>query len=449
MTPLPETPAEQLAEIVRTEPGKVRESIALSTLDELDALAKVMEEKKIPIRVDSIAAIQERVDVLKNSQETDNQLAELSSRVHLVRLLEIKAPIEVTPSNLDFAASLINGAAERTKDTPVLKHVTGFLKGIKGRSIERLWFTILATFEKNPAIATSAGTAILGPVGLLIGTLGLNFGARKRLLEISVLDAIDSEKLVGEKITFSGVAPNDLEKFKDKLTTANIAELTTAYLRSQRKLIAAGSPIIVTLEAILNPEQTQTKLAEQQVEIKKNGIIEKLKPLDIALVNFGDSVSAKKNRAGRFEITIPDKDEAITSPEVRKLQEAMTSLTNAKEITIVSESEHLTLDLKTKAALIPVNTPTVTESLNRGFSHTNVRLEKIIFATPAELPTRTMQAKFDAGRLLLGAHTARTQALDQINGLDGYLDSAANGSLFVFDKGSWTAPATPTPIPTT
>lgn len=442
------SPAQRLADVVSTQPEKLRESIAASTLQELDALAKVIEDKKIPIRVDSITAIQERVDALKESQTTDQHLAELASRLHLVRLLGIKAPEVVSASRFDLAASVLNGAAEKTKDIPVLKHVTGLLKGIKGRSIERLWFTILATFEKNPSIASSASAAILGPVGLLVGTLGLNFGARKRLLEISIRDAIDAEKLVGENITFASLAAGDLEKFKDKLATANIPELTSSYLRNQRKLIAAGSPITVTLEAILNPEATQTKLAEQALETKKNAVIEKLKPLDIALVTFGSPVSAKRNNAGRFEMTIPEADSAMNSPEVRTLREAMTNLPNAKEISIVTERERLTIDMIEKSIRIPVNAPAITEALNRGFSYTHERLEKIVFATPAELPTGTMQAKFDAGTLLLGAHPSRTQALEQISGLEVLLASAQNGALFTFQNGSWAAPAIPTPIPT-
>lgn len=444
MTPLG---PEQLAEVVHTQPEKLRESIAASTLDQLNALAKVIEDKKIPIRVDSIVAIQERVDTLNASKTTDERLEELKSRFNLVRLLAIKAPDEATTSKLDFAASFINGAAERTKDIPVLKHVTGLLKGIKGRSIERLWFTILATLEKNPAAATTAGTAILGPVGLLVGTLGLNFGARKRLLEISVLDAIDAEKLVGENIIFSGVAPGDPEKFKDKLTTANIPELTTKYLRDQRKLIAAGSPITVTLEAILNPETTQTKLAEQAVETKKKTVIDALKPLGIALVTFGTPVSAKRNNAGRLEITIPDTDNVVTSPEARTLQEAMKSLPNAKEITIVSERERLTIDMIDKTIRIPVNTPEITNSLNRGFLFTNQRLEKIVFAT-VELPNTVMQAKLNDGTLLLGANSLRSEALEHISGLELLLGDAPNGTLFTFQNGSWAAPALPTSIPT-
>ncbi len=445
---LPALSPDQLAEVVKSQPEKLRGQIAASTLDQLDALAKVIEEKKISVRVDSIAAIQERVEALKTAETTDQHLAELASRLHLVRLLDIKAPPEASTSKFDFAASLLQGVVERTKDVPILKHITSFLKGVKGRSLERIFNTILATFEKNPTAATTAGTALLGPIGLLVGTLGLNFGARKRLLEIDVLDAIDTEKLVGEKVTFSGIAPGDLEKFKDKLATANIPELTTKYLRDQRKLIAAGSPISVTLEAILNPEETQTKLAEQALETKKNAVIEKLKPLDIALVTFGSPVSAKRNNAGRFEITIPDTDNSVTSPEAKTLQEAMKSLSNAKEITIVSDKERLTIDIIDKTIRIPVNTPAITDTLNRGFSYTNERLEKIVFATPAELPTGTMQAKFDAGTLLLGAHPSRTQALDQISGLEPLLASAQNGTLFTFNNGSWAAPTLPTPIPT-
>lgn len=446
---LPALSPEQLADVVQSKPEQLRASIAASTLDQLNSLAKVIDEKKIAVRIDSIVAIQERVDALKTAEKTtDQHLAELTSRLYLVRLLDIKAPPEESTSKFDFAASFLQGAAERTKDVPILKHITGFLKGIKGRSLERVWYTVLATFEKNPAAATTAGTAILGPVGLLVGTLGLNFGARKRLLEIDVLTAIDSEKLVGENVTFSGLAAGDLEKFKDKLVTANIPELTTKYLRDQRKLIAAGSPITVTLEAILNPETTQTKLVEQAVETKKKAVIDALKSLDIALVTFGTPVSAKRNNAGRFEITIPDTDSAITSPEARTLQEAMKSLPNAKEITIVSERERLTIDMIDKTIRIPVNTPAITDTLNRGFSYTNERLEKIVFATPAELPIGTMQAKFDAGTLLLGAHPLRTQALEQISGLEPLLASAQNGTLFTFQNGSWAAPALPASIPT-
>ncbi len=457
------SPAEQLAEIVKTQPNQEIESqIRQSSLSQLDAMARVIEEKRIVINESARALIRTQYDVLESArkneierlatdQKTEKQLEVASNRLkhlHLIRLLEIKAPIEPGTSRLDFAASLLSGVVERTKDIPVLKHVAGLLKGIRGRSIERVWYTMLATFEKNPTIATSAGNAMLGSLGLLIGTLGLNFGARKRLLEIDVLDAIDGEKLVGENITFSGVAPGDLEKFKDKLTTANIPELTTRYLRDQRKLIAAGSPITVSLEAILNPEATQKKLAEQALETKKNAVIEQLKPLNIALVTFGSPVVAKRNNAGRFEITVPENDAAMASPEVRKLQEAMANLTNAKEITIVSEKEHLTLDLATKTAAIPVNAAGITESLNRGFSYSNPRLEKIVFATPAELPIGIMQAKFDSGTLLLGAHPLRTQSLEQISGLEPLLASAQNGTLFTFQNGSWAAPALPTSIPT-
>ncbi|MBP7114279.1 MAG: hypothetical protein KBA40_02380 [Candidatus Peribacteraceae bacterium] len=436
--------AEQLAEVVKSQPEKLREKIAASTLDELDALARVIDEKKIAVRVDSIAAIQERVDVLEKAQAIDQHLAELNSRLHLVRLLNIKAPAEPATSKLDFVASFLRGTAERTKGIPVLSFVTGLFKNTKGRSIERAWNTVLATLEKNPTVATTAGTAFLGPIGLLVGTLGLNFGARKRLLELDMLDAIDREKFIGEKITAAGIAPSDMDKFKDKLATANIPQLTSAFVRDQRKLVPAGTPITVTLEAILSPEKTQTQLAEQQVEIKKNAVAEKLKPLDIALVSFGTPVAAKKNGAGRYEITLPDKDDAISSPEVRKLQEAMTVLTNAREITIGLEKERLTLDVSAKSALIPVNA-LLTDSVNRGFSHSNARLERIIFATPAELPIKTMQAKFDSGTLLLGANAYRTQALEQISGLDTLLESAQNGALFVFNNGTWTTPATPIP----
>ncbi len=441
------SPAEQLAEVVKSQPEKLREKIAASTLEQLDALARVIEEKNISVRVDSIAAIQERVDALKTAETTDQHLTELASRLSLVRLLNIKAPPEVSTSRLDFAASLLNVAAERTKDIPVLKHITGFLKGVKGRSLERVWNTILATFEKNPAVASSAGTAILGPVGLLIGTLGLNFGARKRLLEIDVLDAIDNEKLVGENITFAGVAAGDLEKFKDKLVVANIPALTSTYLRDQRKLVAAGSPITVTLEAILNPETTQTKLAEQAVETKKKAVIDALKPLEISLVTFGASVSAKRNNAGRYEITLPENDTALTSPEARTLQEALKKLPNAKEIIIVSERERLTIDIIEKSIRIPVNAPEITDALNHGLSYTNPRLEKIVFAT-VELPTGTMQAKLNDGSLLLGANTSRTQALELISGLGPLLANEPNGTIFTFQNGSWAAPKLPTPIST-
>lgn len=441
--------AEQLAEVVKSQPEKLREQIAASTLDQLDALAKVINEKNIAVREDSLAAIRERFDALTTSEKTDEQLTALGSRVDLMRLLEIKAPVTAEPSRLDFIASIFSGAAERTKDIPVLNFVTGFFKNLKGRSLERAWNTVLATVEKNPAVASTAGTAFLGPVGMLIGTLGLNFGARKRLLELDVLDAIDREKFIGEKITFAGVAPGDMEKFKDKLATANIPQLTSAYLRDQRKLVPAGAPIPITLEAILNPEKTQTELAERQIDIKKNAVAEQLKPLDIALISFGSPVAAKKNGAGRFEITLPDKDDAMSSPEVRTLREAMKILTNANEITIGTDKEKVTLDYTTKGVVIPVNAQALLDSINRAFSFSHERLQKIVFGTPVDLPTGEMQAKFDSGTLLLGAHSSRTQSLEQLSGLTALLTNAQDGALFTFKGGSWTGSATqPTPIPT-
>ena len=440
--------AEQLAEAVKAAPNQlIEQQIAGSSLDQLDAAAKVIEEKRIVIDGQARALIRARFEILKALETTDQQLAGLSSRVHLMRLLEVRAPVSATPSSMDTVAGVLRNMAENTKEVPVLKNVTGLFKDLKGRTIERVWYNVLALFEKNPVLASTAAGATMGPMGSLLGLLNFNFGGRRKLLSFDVLDAIDAERLVGETITFNGIAAGDMEKFKDKLATANIADLTTTYIRDQRKLVPAGTPITVTLEAILSPEQTQTKLDEQQTETKKKAIAEQFQPIDISLVSFGTPVAARKYGAG-FEITIPDKDDAVSSPEVRKLQEAMATLVNAKDITIVSEREHLTLDLVAKSALIPVNT-TITESINRGFSYTNARLEKIVFATPSELPINTMQAKFDSGTLLLGANASRTQALEQISGLDSLLESANNGDIFVFNDGSWTGSATqPTPIPT-
>lgn len=291
----------------------------------------------------------------------------------------------------------------------------------------------------------------MGPIGSLIGMVGLNFGARRKLMEFDVLDAIDQEKLAGESITFAGIAPADIDRMKEKLTNANIVDLTRKYIRDQRKIVPAGQQISVTLEAVLTPEQTQSKIAEREVQAKKNRIMDAWKPLDIASIEFKSPISAKKNGAGRFDVSIPESDIAGTTPNstsARKLQEAMTVLTNAKEITIVPETERLTIDLRTKSVLVPLNAPVLTDSVNRGFAISNPRLERIVFGTPAELPIKTMQAKFDAGTLILGANEARMQALEQISGLDGFLESAQNGSIFAFAGGTWTAPGTPTSLPT-
>jgi hypothetical protein len=245
------------------------------------------------------------------------------------------------------------------------------------------------------------------------------------------------------------VRGGDLEKFKDKLANANIADLTATYIRQQRKIVPAGKSITVSLEAVLNPEKTQSDVAEQESNHKKSLIRKQWYPIEIGDVTFGSTVSAKKNNADQYSVTLPQEGiqngEPVTN-ETRKLQQAMRSLPNAKEITIGADSEHLTLDLITKSILIPVNGPLIEDSMNRGFSHSHLRLEKVVFAKPAELPVNVMQGKFDNGTLLLSAHPSRTQALEHLNALNPYLDAAKNGDVFTFKEGNWQPPSTPIPV---
>ncbi len=441
-------PAAKLAEAMKAPPDALTETqIAASSLDDLDAAAKIIEEKNYVINEKARERIRARFEILKGLEKTDEALANLYKRVHLMRLLEIKASVAPAPSRMDFVASLLSGAAAKTEGIPVIGFVTSFFKDMKGRSIERAWFNVLATFEKNPAVASATSSVVLGPIGSMVGLLGINFGARERLLTFDIQDAIAAEKIASEKISFSGVAKGDLEKFKDKLASVNIMSATTQYVRDQRKLLPSGTEIIVSLEAILNTEKTQADIVQKEVTRKKNIVIAQWKPLDISEVTFGTTVSAKKNGTGRFEITVPEGELADGSPSstaTKTLQLAMTTLSNAKEISIVPETESLTIDTRAKSIKIPADSMDITPSLNGAFSVTQSRLGTIVF-DDSELSSTTMQAKFVPKTLLLGSNSERMTSLDHLSGLCSLLSDATSGDLFVYNGGSW-RPSTPTPI---
>lgn len=80
------------------------------------------------------------------------------------------------------------------------------------------------------------------------------------------------------------------------------------------------------------------------------------------------------------------------------------------------------------------------EALQRALQIEHPKVNNIVFGTEEE---ETMTARYDAGTLTLGAHEARTQALEQLSALDPLLSDAQDGQVFTFRNGSWSAARTP------
>jgi hypothetical protein len=83
---------------------------------------------------------------------------------------------------------------------------------------------------------------------------------------------------------------------------------------------------------------------------------------------------------------------------------------------------------------------TLQEAWNRALRIQHPKVQHIAFGTTAD---ETMTARYDAGTLTLGAHEARTQALEQLSALDPLLSDAADGQAFIFRNGSWAAAGNP------
>lgn len=438
---------EILAEAMKTAPTEeVTTQIEASSLDDLKNVARVIEEKKIVTNEKSLALVHAQFDVLYSQMSVESKLTELESLGQLMSLLQIKAPVTPLPSKLDKVAGVLNGIAITTEKLPVINFFTGFFKGMRGRDLERVWYSGLAVFEKNPGAASGVGGLVFGTFGAAVGLLGLNFGARKNLLRMSIEDAIAANTLAGDRIGFSGIQESDLTTFKEQLATADIPTLTREFLKAKRKL-SPDSPITVTLAALLKPEELQSEIQAQETVSQKKAIMEKLKPADVASVEFGTNVSALRNGAGHFDITIPKPDGSSLSAEVQSLQTAMQTLSEAKKISIVSSEENLTITPRERSISIPVDTNDITPPLNRAFAASHRRLNTIIFDR-INLSDTVMQARFVPGTLLLGPNEHRLESLNHLEGLVSLLGDAKDGQIFEFRGGSWSA-VLGTPMPST
>ncbi len=74
-------------------------------------------------------------------------------------------------------------------------------------------------------------------------------------------------------------------------------------------------------------------------------------------------------------------------------------------------------------------------------SHPNVT--NIVFD---KTKSETMTARYENSTLFLSDNPLRTQALEQLSGLDSLLEHAIDGQVCIFKNGSWLALEAPVPI---
>lgn len=312
------------AESAQVAPKHTPIDLNTANLDQLEIYARECEEQREKLSDQILGVLKARVEELKKSKHIDEKLESLQSRVHLVRLLGIKGGPVPEDSRLDqFVAAPMRFLAEKTKDTFAIKHVTKFLKNLKGRSIERVGYMAL--------MAPSALAGLVSPTAAIaMSVLPMQGFAKRKLAELDVKDVIDAERLVNEKIGFVGFNATDMAQFdafsQEKLAkrepAPTVAALTKQYVETQRSL-HPGKPIDITMVAILKPEEGRKAIAERETDDRKTVIAKKWTSYDgiaVTDVKFDEQIV----RADSGVITVSEKElETDGSPKKNTRAEAL------------------------------------------------------------------------------------------------------------------------------
>ncbi|MFA5799393.1 MAG: hypothetical protein WC840_00355 [Candidatus Peribacteraceae bacterium] len=353
-------------------------------------------------------------------------------------------------SNLDgWVAQPLRWLAEKTKDVPVLGFFTGFAKNMKGRDIERAFWSVIAAPGE---LLKHIPTHILGfiPIGQILNSIP-KYGERK-VAEIDMRETINRMRLLsGETIVFNGILSEewdqwatfvaDLNQKKQKIPT--ISSLTENFIKSVRDEQSLKNQPIgtieVTLSGILHPEDRKKVIDTLQDEDKKRVFADQWKPAAVA-VSFGDTVSAKKE-GDKWNVTVPEKQltERGTphSTMTRTLKQALDRLTSAKEITVVSDTKKWVFDLNenTMSARIPSGDEVAEAHNNILKSVHNSRIKKIVLGDP-DLPTEPFSARFDTeASFVMCAGPQWTEAINALSNFD--LRAAKVGYEFEFSATGW------------
>jgi hypothetical protein len=449
MNPVEAAKIHDWADVAEKNPQDLKERIKAASLLDLDELSRVIiETRRMTVNEEARKAVRERVEELNQSKDVEQHLEQLKQLVHLLRLLQIKAPpVAEEPSTVDaLMAQPLRWLADKTKDVPVLKYLTGFGKNVKGRSIERIFYGSLSSISKN--IPQTILWVL--PLGSLLNGAG-DYGNRK-IAELDIQDAISRVRLVGETIHFTGSSAEEWEQWKKfaaeketKKETVTVGSMTENYIRSirdeQRLRGNAEGTINVSLAAIINPEGRKNVVTALEDTQKKKKFAEQWKPAEVAAITFGDGVAAKKE-GGTWSITVPEKqlqtDGKPNTAETRLLQSSIAGIPAAAELTIVTAIERCEIDLEKKSVKIPVGMEPAWDSLNQAVMKGSMdRCAKIVFAK-GEMRTDIMRARFnerDGGTLTLSNRPERIDALAKIGALN--LSAAVDMNEFEFRNGSW------------
>ncbi len=279
-----------------------------ASLDDMSRVTTAAEQKREKLNDQVINALKQRLEELKQSKVIDKELTALETHGSLVRATSMKGGPVPEDSRLDqFIAAPMRFIAEKTKDTFAIKHLTGFLKNVKGRSIERVAYMAM--------MAPSALAGLVSPAaGIAMSVLPMQGFAKRKLAELDVKDTIDAERLVNEKIGFTGFVAVDMAQFdafsQEKLAkrepAPTVAALTKQYIETQRSL-NPGKPIDITMAAILKPEEGRKAISERETDDRKTVIAKKWTSYDgivVTDVKFDEQTVRSDNGV----ITVSEKE---------------------------------------------------------------------------------------------------------------------------------------------
>lgn len=313
LSPELRTQAEGLADIAEKDPAQLRQAIADKTLEQLDALSAILEERRVQPSEEAVAALREQMNALLASKTFDQRLVELQRAVRLARL--------------------VGERAQRPAPTV-------------GRTMKRTVLQMLSFFESAPSGVTGLLGNIVPGIGLAgtLSTLMPSF-ARRNLLSMDIEDAIAAEQRLGEVIRFDALSNEQFQHFdtasKEAITKKeplpSVAVLVKKYLAAARERnLRQGTPqapITVTVADLLSGK-AETEVSELRTESREQKVQAAMNLPAVTAVEFSD--------IARYEggtMQLPENELQGLSPRAKTraavLVQAVAAMPNAEVLTVV------------------------------------------------------------------------------------------------------------------
>lgn len=423
LSPEIRTEAERLAGVAVENPQNLRREIAGKTLEQLDALSAVLEERRTQPPPESIDAMREEMDRLLQSQTIDQELVALQRVTRLARVVGVRARQE--PAGM-------------------------------GRTVKRTVFQMLSFLESAP-------TGILGNIipGLNVAStlsaLMPSF-ARRNLMSMDIEDAIASDKRFGETINFTGLTDaqfQQIDKFmKDAVgrneTPPSVSQLVKDYLANvrERNLRSgnAQSPITIVVGDMLTGN-VRTEVTKLRTDNREEQVQTAINLAAVTEVQLGD-IAKYENGVLQLPETELNGKTPRAGTRAELIVRAIKEMPGAETLTVVPSGPTKIewVDGRRMATLSMGNLPADLKNLN----HLLVggkpeKITTVSIGTNDRIGQKTAVFSYEGDKGMLNVPN-NVEILAALNEKIRSLEIGDTGNRWTYDNGEFTPVTTPVPI---